>query len=244
MCRISVRRSGRSSLMAAALVLTLLYWPAAAQAKWGPNDECGQRSSPNEHCYALSYRSTKYLASIAAEDTLTLEVHDWATGGFIDAEQWIWFNNENRWIETGQTAGEGYGCCTLHQFYAEQNSEGYRQWVSPGHVEGGANVYNYFLLFDGGDNGQWQIEWGCSQNSSVWCLVKTYGGWPVDFNHQEAGEEDATEIEPNESGRDEVAASDGGEWYPWRGAEYYKSPALELRSNPQDQAAGDIEWDG
>jgi hypothetical protein len=228
------------ALVASALVLC---GGAVAQANWGPHNECG--IEPEEHCYALAEHTTHVLASIAAENALVMEVHDWASGGFVDDEEWISFPGEHAgWIETGQTAGNGEDCCTLHQFYAEETGKAYNEYLAPGHVEGGLHVYNYFLLFDGVKDGRWQIQWGCSQNSPVWCEIWSYAGWPTYLTEQEAGVEDATSVEPNEWARQEVASSDGGEWWPWTGAHWYKRGPLEMRNNSEQPAAGDIEWNG
>lgn len=234
----------RSFICIASIGLLLLFvGTPVAQAKWGPNKECG--IAENVHCYALAEHGTSVLASIIAANTLVMEVHDWASGAFVDDEEWISFaGKSNQWIETGQTAGNYDDCCTLKQFYAENTATEYNEYLSPGHVEGGLHVYNYYLLFDGAKDGTWQIQWGCSQNSDVWCEVGAFYGWPVYLSDQEGGDEDASEIEPNEWARDQVASSDGGEWWSWTGATWYKRGPLEMRYNAENVSPGDIEWNG
>ncbi len=245
-----IEKSRRPLLLTAVTCLVAFFGlSSAALANWGPSNECGIKSEPvNEHCYAIAERSTHKLASIAAENARSMEVHDWASGAFVDMEEWISFSGYNGWVETGQTAGNGSDCCTLHPFYAELGPhETYHEYVSPEGIQGGYKVYNYFLLFDSLHNGGWNVEWGCNpwgKYDLPWCRAGEYTGWPEYFVEQESGVEDATTIEPNEWGKDEVAASEGGSWEAWTGAKWYKRGPLVLESNPENTAPGDIQWAG
>lgn len=223
-----------------ALVLALtLFSTAAAQASWGPGPKHCSRGE-GHHCYALDYRNiTQFggvLASIDFVDTLSADVE--GESGRVSNEQWISFPNtrgEDEWIETGQVAGNPYGCCEEHPFYAEMLNGTYHEHLSEGTVP--LNTYNHYVLFDPEENGRWHIYWLC-------CEVGSYGGgWPAYLTEQEAGIEAGTETRPTESGRQEVAASDGGEWGAWGGAQLYREPpGICAAVNPESSAAGNIAW--
>jgi hypothetical protein len=126
------------------------------------------------------------------------------------------------------------GCCEEHPFYAEQLNGKYKEYLSPGTVP--ANSYNHYVLFDASANGIWHIYWGC-------CEVGYYGGgWPVYLMEQEAGIEAATPEQPYNWGRQEVAASNGGEWTAWTGATTYHDPGICLATNVESSAAGNVMW--
>jgi hypothetical protein len=215
--------------LASALVAT-----ASASAGWpagGKYEECHKREGA--HCYSLSEHNVKALASIAYIKDQSAKVSEWESGAFIDHEQWISFGKENEWVETGDTSGEFFSCCNPHPFFAEQQKGTYKQELSPGIVPGG--VYNHYIIYDSEHNGRWHIYWNC-------CEVGAYGGgWPEKLSRQEAGVEAYSEVEPGSDERQEVAWSEGGEWYPWTGATWYHSPGLCIKSNPESSAAGNIE---
>ena len=206
-----------------------------AQATWGPNGECGVGET--HHCYALAEHrvSGGALASIVFVYSMAMNIPKSETSAaFSSHEQWISFDSEpSGWIETGQAGGYPYGCCSLHPFYAEKLKGVYKETLSSGTVEG--YTYNHYVLYDSERNGRWHIYWGC-------CEVGYYGGgWPEKFNEQEAGVEAADEEEPSSWMRDEVAWSQGGEWFPWAGAKNFtKGLNMCLHANPESSAAGNI----
>lgn len=61
------------------------------------------------------------------------------------------------------------------------------------------------------------------------------GGWPEFLTEQEAGAEAADEDKPAEYGRQEVAASNGGEWSPWSGDSWVHDPAMCIESNEESR---------
>lgn len=204
-----------------------------AHATWGPYNECG--ISENHHCYALTEHRVSALASIDFVDSMVMYIPEWERGAFSTQEQWINFESQgySGWIETGTIGGNGYSCCGLHPFYAEQQRGVFKEAESEGTVPD--HTYNHYVLFDSEHNGRWHIYWGC-------CEVGYYGGgWPVDFSEQEAGVEVAAETEPGSWMHDEVAWSQGGEWYPWTGAKGYNSAAMCIGANPENLAEGNIE---
>ena len=99
------------------------------------------------------------------------------------------------------------------------------------------------MLYDPEKNGVWRIYWGC-------CEVGAFGGgWPAYLMEQEAGIEAATYSQPYKWGRQEVAASDGGEWTAWTGAKkvrvaYEKENYGDvcIANNVESSAAGNIMW--
>jgi hypothetical protein len=213
---------------------------ASAQARWG-KEHCSYEA----HCYGLSGRNIEsyggVLASIDFVDTTPVIYEgiqtpnaDWGEG-FVDEEQWIsWPKKPGEWIETGQSDGYPYGCCEEHPFYAEDLKGKYKEYLSPSTEP--LNSYNHYVLFDAAKNGVFHIYWGC-------CEVGYYGGgWPVYLMAQEAGLEGATPEQPYNWGRQEVAASNGGEWTPWSGAGTYHDPGVCTAPNVESSAAGNIMW--
>jgi hypothetical protein len=213
---------------------------ASAQARWG-NEHCSEASG--SHCYGLSGRNIEsyggVLASIDFVDTTPVVYNGIQTPdaprGFVDEEEWIsWPKRPEEWIETGQANGTPYGCCEEHPFYAEQLKGVYHEYLSAGTEP--TNSYNHYVLFDPEVNGRWHIYWGC-------CEVGYYGGgWPAYLMNQEAGIEAATPEQPYNWGRQQVAASDGGEWTPWSGAWTYHDPGVCVATNVESSAAGNIMW--
>jgi hypothetical protein len=225
-------------LSLSAMSLLLLVYANVAQATWGPQHNCSEAES--SHCYALAERNIGrfggVLASIAFENTTYEAPQASVPNGRVSNEEWISFPSQgvSGWIETGQVIGEPYGCCSIHPFYAENQRGVYRETLSPGTVP--ANTYNHYVLYDPERNGRWRIYWGC-------CEVGSYGGgWPAYLTEQEAGIETATATRPYEWGRQEVAASNGGEWTPWSGANWYRNPGICMAGNEESSAAGNIQW--
>jgi hypothetical protein len=219
----------------------MLLLPAGATAGWGPTGAC--KALPNSaHCYGLADRNVEayggVLSSIDFVDTTPVVYNGiqtpYAEQGRVDEEEWIsWPAKPNEWIETGQENGP-FGCCSDVTFYAEKKSGVYKE--SEQHYGVAQGSYNHYVLYDAERNGRWHIYWGC-------CEVGYYGGgWPVYLMEQEAGIEAATEVQPYNWGRQEVAASDGGEWTSWSGATWYHDPGVCIATNVDSAAAGDIMW--
>jgi hypothetical protein len=214
----------------------LAFAPRPALASWGPSvPHCS--AGEGHHCYATSYRNIKkyggVLASIDFVDTTSADVTSFA---FVDEEEWIaWPETTSYgWIETGQADGSPYGCCEEHPFWAQQTPGGvYSEYTSPGTVP--LNSYNHYVIYDAESNGTYHIYWGC-------CEVHSISGRPKYLYEQEAGIEAATEARPYQWGRQEVAASDGGEWTPWSGDSWFRSPGICMTSNVDSSAAGNIMW--
>jgi hypothetical protein len=230
------------ALAFAVALLVSLMSSAAAQAKWA--SECTLAS----HCYGTIYHDVDAYASIDAVDGLSTNVPEWESGAFVSQDEWISFGLEAHWIETGQIVGDGYDAYTTHPFYAEYTKEDvWHETISPEEIPNDSTYYNYFLLFDPAHNGVWEPQWGCDpwgHYDLPWCVEASYGGgWPAEFTEQEARTEVSSGTQPTDYGRQEVAWTMGGEWFPWTGAKWYASPgAFDIKSNPTDGAAGDIEW--
>jgi hypothetical protein len=229
------RRMGLAVVLAAFALL-----PTAAEARWGPNQNCSQAT----HCYGLAMRNTQNYGSIDYSDTAGIKVYGWATGDFVTNEQWISWEREGipGWIEIGQIIGDYTDCCTLHPFIAEEQNHKFKIEISPAAVQ--PNAYNHYLIFDGEHNGSWHLYWGCADaQGPEWCEVGRYGGgWPALLAEQEAGIEISANTEPYAYGRQEVAAVNEGPWYPWTGARYYNDPGIHIAMNSELPAAGNIEW--
>jgi hypothetical protein len=110
-----------------------------------------------------------------------------------------------------------------------------RTICAPGTIP--AFSYYHYRISDPEENGNWHVWWNETS------LVKTYSGWPVGLEEQEAGMEVAANQHPNEArGRQEVAASDEGEWWPWSGDSWYADPPMCVKANPESSAAGNISF--
>jgi hypothetical protein len=244
MMQMMIRRLVVRPLSASSLVVVLaLALVSSAQANWGPKNNCGYKTSKttNEHCYALAERGgVSKLASIAFEDTTSSEVPHWENGEiFTSNEEWISFEGhpgwiEEGWIEDGQLAGAALGCCEMHPFYAEEYKGTLKLELSPGTMP--LNRYNHYVIFDSEVNGRWHLYWESGEAGYYG------GGWPTYYNAQEAGIEASDNVKPYEWGRDEVAASNGGEWSAWTGATKWKSPGICQEANIESGAAGNTMW--
>jgi hypothetical protein len=216
----------------AALALAVLC-VSPAQASWPAGsgyEEC--KFAEGSHCYSLSEHQVEALASIVFIRDLWANVPEWETGAFTTHEQWITFGSSSEWVETGDISGYGFSCCSPHPFYAEQKEGVFKTELSPGVVP--SSEYNHYVLYDAEHNGSWHVYWNC-------CEVGSEEGWPVKFKKQEAGVEVDSATEPGSLERQLVAWSEGGEWFPWTGSEWYTSPGLCIHSNPESEAAGNIE---
>jgi hypothetical protein len=225
-----IPRSTRASVIAVSLTLICA---TSAQAAWPTGstyEEC--KFAEGSHCYSLSEHNVKALASIVFIKDLSANVSEWETGAFTTHEQWITFGNSSEWVETGDISGYGFSCCSPHPFYAEQREGVFKVELSPGVVPSGE--YNHYVLYDAELDGRWHVYWNC-------CEVGSEEGWPVRFSKQEAGVEADSETEPGSLERQLVAWSEGGEWFPWTGAEWYASPGLCVKTNPESEAAGNIQ---
>jgi hypothetical protein len=228
--------------VAAALAL---LGAAPADARWGPYENCSKAT----HCYAQSERTTRVYDSIAAEDNETAIVYDWGNGGFYTNEQWVSFENQgaqyaNTWIENGQIIGAYNDCCTAFPFYAEETpAHQFHIYITPGPVASGSGQYNYDLIADPEHNGAYHLYWSSATNTAGWFEVARYGGgWPAWITEQTAGLEVSSDDNPYHAGRQYVAASDGGEWSPWSGANWYHDPGICIGHNRENPAPGNIEW--
>src|SRR5580692_4502217 len=252
----------RLSLTAVALFATVaLFVPTTAQANWGVDNECGKKSTPNEHCYAVSERNVApyggVLASILFADidynTFPSAEVPLTSGTFLDNEEWVTFDTSNEWIETGESVGETrFGeseedALLIHPFYAQSKKRSnkkieYEEYTSPDTMPAGGaaftkgnpteEAYNHFVIYDREVNGRFDIYWGPNE-------VGYYSGWPHFLLYQEAGTEVAETSRPYEYGRDEVADSDGGEWTPWEGDKWTDTNgAICLEANEESHAAG------
>jgi hypothetical protein len=213
--------------------------PAAAHGNWGPGANCGIRSTPNEHCYAVSWRGANDLGSIDFANAQSVNIPGWESGAFATQEQWITFAGKTGWIEMGQLEGYAMDCCKVRPFFAEETPS--KQWHIRIAEGSGTNVYAHYLIYDTEQNGIWRLYWG------DWIEEERYGGWgTIRFQEQEAGTEAATDTRPVDTGRDEVArwANGSNPWYPWNNAGYSTvvTGAFCQHRNSDNQAEGNIEW--
>lgn len=82
-------------------------------ASWGGG--CSQV----HHCYAIATwlmgAGEKVEGTQDNQDTTEMNVPGWQNGDFVDNEGWTVFEPSGYWVEAGNTSGEYYDCCSLHQ---------------------------------------------------------------------------------------------------------------------------------
>jgi hypothetical protein len=197
---------------AAAAVILAALLPASASASWGKKSDNGEHCSQANphHCYVLAKwlmeGSEQVEGTLAYQYTTAMNIPGWASGDFVDNEEWAAFEPYYHWVEAGQTAGEYMDCCSLHPFYAYNNSAGYWQYVAPWTVAGWTN--NLYQLVAAG-SGVWCVDWTYTQ-------VSCSSGFPTYSNNLEVGDEIAANIKPENAGHEQTNATFlNGKQYNW-----------------------------
>jgi hypothetical protein len=131
--------------------------------------------------------------TLAYQNTTNMNVPGWASGDFVDNEEWAVFLPAGYWIEAGQEAGEYMDCCSLHAFYAWYNGAGYFQYVAPWTEP--ANENNLFQLSGQSHNGTWCAYFGNTQ-------ARCEGGFAAWSNDLQVGDEIAANTKPVNAGRE------------------------------------------
>ncbi len=235
-------------------IASLLLLPAAAQAWWGPGEECGR---PNAyHCYSLTAitPSKPNRATILQVVDEGSDVADWNEGGFETQEEWILWPSKwhsNAWEEMGQIIGHGSDCCTPHPFQFEQTPEGVdHEWFPQGVPNPGYADYMIYNL----EGTTWDFFWGSpggtnskGQPSTVEAWYEEgyqWGGWPTRWEEAQSGTEIASESQPIDHGRDAVARwiNESSPWYPWNGYRWISQNTFCRSTNAYLPAEGNQEW--
>jgi hypothetical protein len=193
----------RPSLLALVAALALALLPAAALAGWGRKSDngeaCGQGNA--HHCYAIAeweMRGAEQVeGTLAYQDTTNMNVPGWASGDFVDNEEWAVFLPSGYWIEAGQEAGEYMDCCSLHAFYAWFNGAGYSQYVAPWPEP--ANENNLFQLSGQSHNGTWCAYFASTQ-------ARCESGFAAWSNDLQVGDEIAANTKPVNAGHEDTNA--------------------------------------
>jgi hypothetical protein len=189
----------RLPLAAAVIAAALTLLPAVAVASWGSKWDNGEHCSQGNghHCYSIAYWEMtgveRVEGTLAYQFTEAMNVPGWASGDFVDHEEWASFRSSGYWIEAGQTAGEYMDCCSLHPFYAWYNGGGYWQYVAP--YTWPANTNNLYQLSGQSHNGTWCVYFGQTQERCV-------PGFPPWSNELEVGAEVAANTKPATVGRE------------------------------------------
>jgi hypothetical protein len=189
-------------MLLAALILACAF-PIATSASWGKKYDNGERCSQGNghHCYAIAeWEMTgveKVEGTLAYQYTTTMNVPGWATGDFVDNEEWAAFLPSGYWIEVGQTAGEYMDCCSLHPFYAWMNGSGYSQYIAPWTWPASEN--NLYQLSGQSHDGHW-----CAYFASTQALC--VGGFPAWSNDLQVGLEIAANTKPANAGHESTNA--------------------------------------
>jgi hypothetical protein len=230
-----MRRTRRITILAALIAAAIAAAsPAAASASWGRKADNGERCSQGNghHCFALAIwemtGGEQVEGTLAYQDTESMDVPGWASGDFVDDEEWAAFRASGYWIEAGQEAGERMDCCSLHPFYAWQNASGYSQYVAPYTWPGDAN--NLFQLSGQSHNGIWCAYFGQTQMQCI-------GGFSAWSDQLEVGVEVAANTKPQNTGRE---GTDG--WWEdathnWLKEERYVDSGLCASRNPNPYPA-------
>jgi len=175
--------------------------PLAASASWGKKSDNGEHCSQGNghHCYALAIwemsGGERVEGTLAYQNTEAMNVPGWASGDFVDDEEWAAFLASGYWIEAGQTAGEYMNCCSLHPFFAWKNAGGYTQYVAPYTWPGGH--YNLYQLSGQSHDGHWCAYFESTQEECI-------PGFPPWSNDLEVGVEVAANTKPSNTGREDT----------------------------------------
>jgi hypothetical protein len=194
-------------------VLALLLLPQAAQAKnfWGVT--CfRQPGNEGHHCYAIAnwamagYPREYTDGTALYMDSLSTDVPGWESGDFITNEVWNIFG-ANDYLETGQIAGMGKSCCTLHRFWSYTlHGAQYTQIDVPAAA---GNTYNTYEIYDPCHCGNWQYWWNGSppygNGTKVLELNESQTSYPAWTKTLEDGLEAGANYQPYSWGRTEVA---------------------------------------
>lgn len=164
----------------------------ARAATWG--NKCSQ--GEGHHCYAVATwemsKGEKVEGTETEQYTTAIDVPGWASGDFVDNEEWAVFPPSFHWVEIGQSAGEYRNCCSLHWFYAYENSSGYHEASS---WEVAPSSWNaYFMRSVGG--GVWCFDVGPNGEEQIACV----GGFPTYSEWLEDGAEIAANAQPTNAG--------------------------------------------
>ncbi len=213
--------------------------PRAKAASWG-SEGCSQ--AEGHHCYALAtwYMTggEKVEGTLAIQDTTAMNVPGWASGDFVDDEEWTSFQPSGYWVEAGNTAGEYFDCCGLHPFFAHKNqpgSLGYGQYVAPWTIKpgyGGPEGEPYYQMV--GPGPIWTTYW--------WGHNVTHeGGFSTYSNQLEVGVEIAANTKPSNA----ASIADNATWtngtvHNWNKVEWYAQPGLCIGPNGKAPATGNV----
>ncbi len=124
----------------------------------------------------------------------------WASGDFVDLEQWTIFVSPQLvvwWVESGQTAGNGIDCCTMHPFWATEKADGYHEAIAPWAYSGEPAFEAWSW-----NGGLWEVYWNGSAEQA-------FSPLPRYSNLVEAGLEVAANTKPSVAGFVDTAV-----WWP------------------------------
>lgn len=213
----------------------------AFAATWGGSKKC--QMLEGKHCYAESEwpKGTKDGAAtgqLAFQNTTNANVHEWEQFAFADSETWaITHEGPTHWIETGQEAGSGWDCCSLHPFYATMRAGGYLEYRSPQVLP--ANTDNSFGMYHtAGTTGTWCVYWYFNSGSPVKCLsslnkvavtlqigTEVYAATKPAWNTG-----DLTNLREHDNTTDKAWTTTY--WYAW--------PEMCIAHNPRSSAPGNV----
>jgi hypothetical protein len=216
----------KSVRVVVAVATACLMITASASASWGRKAIGGGACSAGEghHCYAVAewfmpHGNEKIEGLSTNVITTAMNVPYWQNGDFVDNEQWANFPN-GRWVEDGQTAGNGYDAISLHWFYAYKNCAAancYWENLAPWADRQGWVPNSYTVSSIGG--GTWCFKIGSVQ-------TECDGGFDTYTKDVEAGAEFADEAEPANSGKQETGVQwIEGAWHHWAAAAWFHEAA-------------------
>src|SRR4051794_4409739 len=103
----------KSTRVLTVVAVLCLMFTASAAASWGKKASGGACSyGESHHCYAVAEwfmpKSNEKIEGLSTNViTTAMNVPYWQNGDFVTNEQWASFPG-SRWVEDGQTAGNGY----------------------------------------------------------------------------------------------------------------------------------------
>jgi hypothetical protein len=176
-----------------------------AHAAWGA--ACAQWN----HCYSIGewympYTGGKVQGTSAVVKSTAMIVPGWASGDFVNQEEWTAFPYKyDAWLESGTKAGEYMDCCSLHGFWEESLGENnYTTGTAPWSF---CCEYKYDSIAVG--SGTWYLYWDNA-------LLGGFGGLDTYSERVAAGMEVAANTKPYASARIDTAVEwTTGAWHSW-----------------------------
>jgi hypothetical protein len=189
-----------------------------AHAAWGQSYPTGQPCSQGYHCYSygewyMPATGGRVQGTSAVVHSTAMIVPGWASGDFVNQEEWTVFPYKyGTWLESGTKAGAYMDCCSLHPFWEESVYESFTTGTAPWSF---CCEYKYDSIAVG--NGDWYMYWDNA-------FLGGFGGLDTYSEQVQAGMEVAANTKPYASGEIDTAVEwTTGAWHSWSTETYRRA---------------------